>query len=65
MMAIQHLMLAFWALLHVINEYALRLVSLYQVSFDVEAGTVMMVPSVDAPCSHPSLVARLLILLLL
>ena len=39
--------------------------SLYQVSFDVEAGTVMMVPSVDAPCSHPSLVARLLILLLL
>ena len=64
-MAIKHLTLAYWALLHVLKEQSLQLVSLHQVSFDIEAGTVTMIPSVDAPCSHSSLIACLLILLLL
>lgn len=47
-------MLAYWAPLHVMEEHTLQLVSLYQVSFDFEAGTVMVVLPVDAPRSHPA-----------
>jgi hypothetical protein len=62
-MAIQHMTLAYWASLHVMMEHALRLVSLYQVSFDIEAGTVMLVPSMDA--FHDILLTSVLIALLL
>ncbi len=38
------------------KEHSLQLVSLHQVSLDIEAEIAMMVPPVDAPCSHPALI---------